>query len=230
LHSCRRSGGRPAGDDDSANWQSQRRTAGRFDRGGPRTRRGQHTFLLPRHRLDRHQSGYGKTANFGIALPVSVAWNNRFLQIGCGGLCGTVFATLPTPTGGGYAANALANGFAVAATDDGHASNPRGFPFDGSFGITAPGVPNTDAVTDYFYRAVHTLAAVGKQFVSSWYAGALSHSYFVGCSDGGRESMVEATNYPADFEGYVAGDPFFDVPGQTLTGKATLALLTSSSA
>jgi hypothetical protein len=55
-------------------------------------------------------SDTGKTANFGIALPVSVAWNNRFLQIGCGGLCGTVFATLPTPTGGGYAANAPGKG------------------------------------------------------------------------------------------------------------------------
>lgn len=176
--------------------------------------------------------GSGKTANFGFALPVSVPWNYRFLQVGCAGLCGTVFAGPPgnpitgTPLNGGYATGALAKGYAVAATDDGHAGGS-----DGSWAITAPGVPNADAVADYYHRAVHTLAMAGKDFVQRWYAGLLARSYWSGCSDGGREGMVEATRYPDDFDGIIAGAPFFDVRGETLAaGRATRAVLAAPDA
>jgi feruloyl esterase len=37
--------------------------------------------------------------------------------------------------------------------------------------------------------------------------------------------VVEATRYPADFEGYIVSDPFFDVPGQILAGRAARVLL-----
>ncbi len=170
--------------------------------------------------------GTGKTANFGFALPISVPWNNRFLQVGCGGLCGSV--AFPGGVGGGYPTDALARGYAVVGTDDGHATTNA---LDGSWAVTAPGVPNIDAVTDYYYRAVHILAGVGKQFAQNWYAGTLAHSYFSGCSDGGRESMVEATRYPNDFDGIVAGDPFFDIRAQILVGgPAPRALLASPDA
>lgn len=167
----------------------------------------------------------GKVANFGMALPL--IWNNKFLQVGCGGLCGEVFQTLPaSPASGGRPTDALARGYAIAATDDGHAATPRGVVFDGSWAITAPGVSDTEAVTDFYYRAVHMLALVGKDFVQRWYAGTLARSYFAGCSDGGREGMVEATRYPDDFDGTIAGNPFFDIRGETLAGgRAARALL-----
>jgi feruloyl esterase len=37
--------------------------------------------------------------------------------------------------------------------------------------------------------------------------------------------MVEAARYPADFDGYIVGDPFFDIAGQILAGRAARALL-----
>lgn len=160
----------------------------------------------------------GKTANFGFALPL--AWNHRFIFSGCGHFCGQVFQGLPADPRDG-----LASGSAVAATDDGHASNPPGEALDATWALQAPGVANQDAINDYFYRAVHTVTASGQQFVKRWYAGTLAHSYFVGCSDGGREGMVEASLYPQDFDGYVVGDPFFDMPGQTLAGRAAHVLL-----
>ncbi len=166
----------------------------------------------------------GKTANFGIALPL--AWNKKFLFLGCSGYCGVVFVSrLDEALGGGFPADALAKGYAIAATDDGHASDPRGFVVDAAWALTEPGVADTEAVTDFFYRAVHTVATAGKQFAQKWYSGVLARSYFCGCSTGGREGMVEATRYPADFDGYIAGDPVFDVPGVILSGRAARALL-----
>ena len=77
--------------------------------------------------------------------------------------------------------DALAKGYAIAATDDGHASHPLGVVFDGTWALTAPGVANEDAVTDFFYRVVHTVTVAGKPFVQNWYSGALARSYFFDC-------------------------------------------------
>lgn len=162
----------------------------------------------------------GKTANFVTILPDS--WNGKFLFQGCGGLCGFTLASAPS--------EAINKGYAISATDDGHAANTTSS-FDGSWAITAPGVPNEDAIVDFFYRAVHTVVTVNKLFVVNWYQGALQRSYFSGCSDGGREGMVEASRFPTDFDGVIAGDPFFDVPGETLGGyKDAKALLWSPGA
>jgi feruloyl esterase len=168
--------------------------------------------------------GTGKTANFGLAL--LVAWNNKFLFSGCGGDCGVVFQSPPDDQrGGGYPPEALAEGDAIAATDDGHAGDPPDLVFDATWAVKAPGEPNDDALTDYYHRAVHVVTGTAKQFVQQWYSATLARSYFFGCSDGGREGRVEATRYPTDFNGYTVGDPFFGIPGQILAGRAARALL-----
>jgi feruloyl esterase len=175
------------------------------------------------------RSSTGRTVNFGVALPKK--WNGKLLFAGCGGLCGVVFETLPDDRrGGGFPPDALAKGYAIVATDDGHASDPPGMSLDGTWALKESGVADDDAVIDFFYRAVHSVAVKSKQLVQSWYAKGLARSYYVGCSDGGRESMVEVTRYPTDFDGYLAGAPFFDIPGQILAGRAAQALLDSPDA
>ena len=156
----------------------------------------------------------GKTANFLEEFPSS--WNGKLLFSGCAANCGGI---IPPES------DVLEHGYAAVATDDGHTAldQSAGF-FDGSWAVTTPGTIDADAVTDFYYRAVHFAAAAGKQLAVRFYAAALhsaqslSHSYFRGCSDGGREAMVEATKYPQDFDGIIAGDPFFDVRGQNLAG------------
>jgi hypothetical protein len=151
----------------------------------------------------------GKTANFQAALPTN--WNGKFLVKGCGGLCGA--AGLPETV------ESLQHGYASVSTDDGHIGIPsRGGVFDASWALNANGSPNTDAVTDFYFRAVHTVTQAGEELVHGVYSQNANRSYFTGCSDGGREGMVEVSLYPTDFDGVIAGDPFFDVGGETMGG------------
>ena len=145
----------------------------------------------------------GKTANFGALLPDPSLWNGKFMFQGCGGNCGSVGLS---PT-----VDVLNKGYPVWATDDGHLGSNISWP------ISSPGVLDQDNVIDFAYRAVHTTVVDGKQFTLNFFsASSLSRSYYEGCSDGGREGMVEADRYPSDFDGILAGDPYFDVAGQNI--------------
>ena len=63
------------------------------------------------------------------------------------------------------------------------------------------------ARVDYEHRAVHLTAVAAKALVRRFYARPASHSYFLGCSGGGRQALKEMQNYPADYDGVVAGAP-----------------------
>jgi hypothetical protein len=135
-------------------------------------------------------------AGFGLELPAS--WNTKFMFVGCGGACGNVSLPVTDPKQG---AAALAQGYAIAATDDGHeGSNP-------DWSLVAPGVPNTVTLTDFNWRAVHDVHWAAEALVSAYYGGAITRRYFDGCSTGGREALTEAWRYPDDWDGIVGGDP-----------------------
>ena len=97
-------------------------------------------------------------------------WNGRFLSAGNGGLAGCV----------GYDDLAYANSyrFAAVGANNGH-NGTSGEPF-----LNAPGV-----VEDFAYRSVHTGVVVGKQLTEQFYASPINHSYYLGCSTGGRQGM-----------------------------------------
>jgi hypothetical protein len=161
----------------------------------------------------------GKTANFAAALPTKADWNGKFLFEGCGGNCGTVFFSKPP-------AGALRRGYPVFATDDGHVakigpSERLWRQSETSWAITAPGKRDEDTTADFFYRAVHSVVAAGKALTRKYYGAVkLSYAYYQGCSDGGREGMVELDRYPADFDGIIAGDPYFDIGGEIVNSLA----------
>lgn len=134
--------------------------------------------------------GYIEPAvKFVASLPVA-NWDGRFLQVGCGGLCGH----LPDEFSQTYGSAALQSGrMATAGTDMGHEGpGPE-------FG------DNPQLRTDFAYRGVHVTAEVAKALVAAFYGRPADHSYFLGCSDGGREGLIEAERYPGDFDGVTAG-------------------------
>jgi hypothetical protein len=53
----------------------------------------------------------------------------------------------------------------------------------------------------------HQLDFVAKAVIADYYGHGPEYSYFDGCSDGGREALIEAQRYPRDFNGILAGAP-----------------------
>jgi feruloyl esterase len=147
-------------------------------------------------------------ANIRLRLPAT--WNNRFLFLGCGGECGSITSVSAEAVDQN---EALPQGYAVVNTDTGH-TDPTN-----AWTLITTGVPNTPALTDFYYRAVHQTTAAAKKLVEGYYKGKgrIQHAYFDGCSTGGRQALMEADRYPEDFDGIIAGDPVMAFP-ETLLG------------
>jgi feruloyl esterase len=60
---------------------------------------------------------------------------------------------------------------------------------------------------DYGYRAVHEMTVVAKAIIAAFYGNAPARSYWNGCSNGGRQALMEAWRYPADYDGIIAAAP-----------------------
>jgi len=129
---------------------------------------------------------------FEVWLPLST-WNGKFNQVGNGGFAGSIpFGAMAQP---------LLRGYATAGTDDGH---------EGSFVDASWAIGHPEKLVDFAYRAVHETSVQAKAIIHAFYGKDPAHSYFVGCSDGGREALMEAQRYPNDFIGIVAGAPAND--------------------
>jgi feruloyl esterase len=127
-------------------------------------------------------------SEIGAEIWLPQNWNNKLLIVGSGGWGGAIdYQGL---------ASALRRGYAVGATDDGHKSSGAGF---------IPGHPQK--FIDFAYRAEHETTLEAKALVKALYAQTPSHSYWQGCSGGGREGLIQAYRYPDEFDGIIAGDP-----------------------
>jgi feruloyl esterase len=74
---------------------------------------------------------------------------------------------------------------------------------------------NLEARLNFGYLAVHRVTETAKAVIRIYYGHPPAHSYFVGCSRGGGQALMEAQRYPADFDGIVAGAPAFYWTGFT---------------
>ncbi|RFP19266.1 MULTISPECIES: tannase/feruloyl esterase family alpha/beta hydrolase [unclassified Duganella] len=142
--------------------------------------------------------GQNYAISFEMRLPVD--WNGRFFFQANGGLDGAVVTATGDVGGGGQLDNALNQGFAVISSDAGHgAATPL-------FGL------DPQARLDYGYQASGKLAPMAKSVIQTAYGKGPDRSYFGGCSNGGRHTMVAASRYGEQFDGYLVGDPGFRLP------------------
>ncbi|MDO5612781.1 MAG: tannase/feruloyl esterase family alpha/beta hydrolase [Paracoccus sp. (in: a-proteobacteria)] len=141
------------------------------------------------HRMCVVEGVISPRVQFRVQMPVS-GWTQRYLQTGCGGLCGRLGIESPQRD-----CPAITNGeFAMASTDMGH---------DTSGGLWA--ASDMQLRVDFGYRAVHVTSVTAKRIIAAYYGQDPRFSYFSGCSDGGREALMAAQRYPGDFDGIAAG-------------------------
>ncbi len=145
--------------------------------------------------FERRTGVNGREYAIGFAVNLPADWNGRFLFQGGGGLNGVVREPVGSQAAGGD--SALARGFVVASTDSGH----QGSGFDGSF------MADQLALLNFQFQANAKVTEIARSIAASFYGTAPHHSYFVGCSTGGREGMIMAQRYPRLFDGIVSGAP-----------------------
>jgi feruloyl esterase len=126
---------------------------------------------------------------FEVWLPVS-GWNGKYQGVGNGGFAGSIPYNL--------LAAGVRSGYATSSTDTGH----KGTATDGEWALN-----HYEKIVDFGYRAIHETADVSKAIVKAYYGGAAKRSYFTGCSNGGRQALLEAQRYPNDYDGIIAGAP-----------------------
>ncbi len=129
---------------------------------------------------------------FELLLPND--WSGKFVMGGGSGFAGEV-VNVATYFG------ALQSGYATVGTDTGHSAHPR----DASWALDHP-----ERVENFGHRAVHLTATTAKALVEGYYDQPSSNNYFVGCSLGGGQALMEAQRYPEDFDGIVAGAPAYN--------------------
>ncbi|HEV2116622.1 MAG TPA: tannase/feruloyl esterase family alpha/beta hydrolase [Terriglobales bacterium] len=124
-----------------------------------------------------------------VWLPAS-GWNGKFQGQGNGGFAGEINYRLM--------AIAVGDGYATAGTDTGHAAS-------GTDAKWALG--HREKIIDFGYRAIHEMTQVGQAVTQAFYGERPQHSYFASCSNGGRQALMEAQRFPADYDGVMAGAP-----------------------
>jgi feruloyl esterase len=126
---------------------------------------------------------------FEVWMPIA-GWNGKFVGVGNGGYSGEIwYWSMAQP---------LARGYATASTDTGH----EGSVMDASFAMGHP-----EKWSDFGWRAVHEMTAKSKTIVAAFYGQGPRLAYWNGCSTGGRQGLMEAQRFPADYDGIIAGAP-----------------------
>jgi len=148
---------------------------------------------VPQHcKVDGTVATDGNTVDFTLGLPQN--WNGKFYFQGVGGFAGSM----------GRLDDGLQRGYASASTDTGH----QGGTTDARWALN-----NRPKEIDYGYRGTHVTSVAAKAVTQAYFGNAPSHAYFNGCSNGGRQALMEAQRFPDDYDGIIAGDPSLGLLG-----------------
>jgi feruloyl esterase len=131
----------------------------------------------------------GSDIRFETWMP-SEGWDGRLHGAGNGGLAGSIsYMELAAAVRVGQAAVSTNTGHDASATDSAWANG------------------HPERIHDYGWRGLHLSTVAAKQLVAKYYGRSPDHSYFMSCSNGGREALMEASRFPEDYDGIMAGAP-----------------------
>jgi hypothetical protein len=150
----------------------------------------------------------GKPYAIGFEMRLPDEWNGRYFDQLNGGNDGAVVPAYGNLQGN-QPDNALGRGYAVLSSDSGHdgqANRDAGLVAGNLFGF------DHQARLDYGYAANVTLTPIAKTILERFYGRRPEYSYMVGCSNGGRHALVGATRLAAEFDGFLAGAPGYNLP------------------
>lgn len=150
--------------------------------------------------MEKRTGSDGNTYQIGFEMRLPKAWSGRYFYQGNGGLDGSV-VTATWGSGGGVLTHALQQGFAVISSDAGH---------------TGAQIPvfgfEPQARLNYGYQTAQKLTPMAKALVKAAYGRAPDRSYFGGCSNGGRHTLVATTRLADEYDGFLAGAPGYNLP------------------
>lgn len=118
----------------------------------------------------------------------ATGWNQKFLAVGNGGWSGAINY--------GGLVSAVRRGYASASTDTGHTGGSAEFAYG-----------HPEKLIDFGYRSEHEMTVKAIALIAAFYGDGPKHSYWNGCSSGGKQGLKEAQKYPEDYDGIVAGAP-----------------------
>lgn len=139
------------------------------------------------------EGSVGREIRFRLLMPDN--WNRKLMMGGGGGFVGGV---------DNQAVGSINAGYATVGTDTGH---------QGAVTSARWALHDIERQLNFGHVGVHRVAEVSKAIVRHYYNAPIERSYFSGCSNGGRQALMEAQRYPDDFDGIIAGAPAADFTG-----------------
>lgn len=131
-------------------------------------------------------------------------WNGRFQATGGAGFETGMF--------GGHLGRAVSDGWAAVSTDGGSGSDDLSRVSDGSWALkdSTDGSLDWNLLQNFASRSLVDQINIGKIITEQYYGKPPHHSYWNGCSTGGRQGYMIAQKYPHLLDGILAEAPAFN--------------------
>lgn len=142
---------------------------------------------------------------FQVNLPKD--WNGKLLHYGGGGLNGMLITAEYQIPGQSYMEETpLEQGYVTFGSDSGH----QGDFWDGSFAL------KEEALENFAHKQLKKVKDVACEIVREYYQKEIDKVYFCGSSNGGREALKVAQEYPEDYDGVICLFPAYNWIGKAL--------------
>lgn len=174
--------------------------------------------VLLEHKLPGEQVAH-------ITIWSPLAWNDRFMGTGGGAAStgGVASVNRADDTSRGMTLpNAVYNGFTAATTDSGNVSLMHDWALD-----AATKLLDWQRIENWRARGTHWMTRLGRDVAEILHQRRVRFSYFHGASGGGRQGLVEAQEYPQDYQGIWASSPAINWPKALLSGLWPIAVMNS---